>query len=187
MILDENQLEKIAAIGVRIALNKLCIDYNDCNFTADMKQAAMMKIWQISKKIENIEYPERYLKKVAMNASLDEYFKLRFEVKIHERTEGNTLVILSDVQLAAQYEENTPILEESIGMEKLIEFFYENRKKRGERGLRAAIQDANICILIERSCDNATIADILNISKDYVKQTRYRIRRKLEEINENDS
>lgn len=70
-----------------------------------------------------------------------------------------------------------------IDRQELTQLFLSKRKKKGDRGLKAAQRDAHICYLIMQGANNAGVAQELGIPEHDVRSYRSRIQKMLQDEN----
>lgn len=152
-------------------------------FFDDMAQDAFLRLFTM--KSEQAQKGSAYCFRAAYYAALESFFILSFGYSDHNGKEKMILAIplLFDPPVFDEEDQEIlPFFEREETAEALVNLFLEIRKKRGKRGLKSAVRDANICLLATRGMANADIADILGISAENVKVYRQQIRRKLRRI-----
>jgi hypothetical protein len=160
-----------------------------CNYFDDMKQAGLVAC------LEKEGRSDGYYWKAAYHTALNEFFYLSNEKKSHDSRVSKLRFVSAELIRASGYWHMDEVIDfdhepiednDTEFVEKLVALFYEQRQKKGRRGLLAAIRDASICVLILRGCDNATIAQELEIAPGSIKTYRARIRKTLSDLVEGD-
>lgn len=164
--------EGIIILAARAAKRAATLLTGSHIYYEDMRQAAASAILDTYQSGQN---DAGYLWRVGYLSALQEFFFMKMEKKTHDTHEPGIKIVSLPEYFATKPADGVPTFVEE-NFDKVVDLFLDARKKKGQRGERAALRDATICLLVERGSTNREIGEILGIPAEHVKVYRQKIR-----------
>lgn len=172
-------------LGKRVSDKLSCVSLTRQDWD-DLRQEVVLGALKGYAKRESVQGDIRgYVYKSAYHQGMKFILFRVYKVQDNERIVSNQF--LSDMadEFLEIESEFKPAPDFVIGVSELTDFFLEIRKKRGERGLKAAERDARICWLLMRGYKQKEVAEKVNLPIHDVGHYRSEIAKRLKLVIEN--